>query len=504
MLRVMAWTLAVLMLLTGMSSLTACGDSDEQETASETMTPDTVGQTETGNGTEVDGTEDANTPEDYDGRTAYDDMEKTKFHDELVILTRDELSSDFKIAEDDAGASLLDELLLERNHVIEEDFGVILNVLKGGDFIQVNESVKSQYVAGLDEYDVAIGQKFSFTSCVVNNYLMDMKQISTLSLDEVWWDQVCNDDLSIRGKTFVATGDIQPSAMLISSCFVFNKRMMRDLGQTEPYDLVREYKWTLDTFNEYTAGVTMDVNGDGEIDGTLDRFGLTSWLMDAPYSMFYAAGGMLIGVDENNEPVLQFETADVVDRYEKIFRSLIEQDAYFLLGDDQYNTPCECFVNGHALFLDGTLSKVKDNLTRMSDDYGIVPLPMYDEMQKEYKSFVNGATGFIMIIATEKKAEYVGTVLDAMARYNYQEVSPKLFEVVSKLQSVRDEESSEMVEYIIRNRVYDLAYYLNLDISNVVMFQLVNKQPEITSALKMAEKSANKALNRIIKGVGKD
>lgn len=279
--------------------------------------------------------------------------------------------------------------------------------------------------------------------------------------------------------------------------------MMKNLGQTEPYDLVREYKWTLDTFNEYTAGVTMDVNGDGEIDGVSDRFGLTSWLMDAPYSMFYAAGGMLTAVDENNEPVLQYEMADVVDRYEKIFRSLIEQDAYFLLGDDQYNTPCECFVNGNALFLDGTLSKVKENLIQMSDDYGIVPLPMYDEMQKEYKSFVNGATGFIMIIATEKKADYVGTVLDAMARYNYQAVSPKLFEVVSKLQSVRDEDSSEMVEYIIRNRVYDLAYYLHLDISNVVMFQLVNKQPEITSALKTAEKSATKALKRIIKNVGK-
>lgn len=441
-------------------------------------------------------------PEDYSKRTAYDDMTKTSFGGkEFIILARDELIGDFKMDEDDDDPSLLDDMLITRNSVIETDLGVTLNVIKGGDYINVNETVKTQYISGLDDYDIAIGHKYTFSTCVVNNYLMDLGQIDAMSLDQEWWDQGCTENLTIQGKTYVASGDIQPSAMLVSSCFIFNKRMMKDLGQTEPYDLVRQYKWTLDAFNEYTADITTDMNGDGEMDYDKDRFGLSSWMMDIPFSMFYGAGGMLAAFDESGKPILSYENNDVINRYEKIYRGIIEQNAYFVTDPTLYETSYECFAGGHALFYDSTLKKVQNFLSAMTDDYGIVPVPMYDEMQKEYKSFVNGATGFIMIIATEADAEYVGTVLEAMARYNYQCVSPNLFEVISKLQSVRDEDSSEMVEYIIRNRVYDLAYFFDLEISNVVLNQLKEKRPEITSTLKSANKTSSKALNKILKGL---
>lgn len=494
--RLMALVLATLMLLSMTVFATACDDGSEKESGTAAATEEKA--TADGDATGGDGE-----AEDYSKRTAYDDMAKTKYQKEFVILTRDELSNDFKMDEDDNEPSLLDELLIERNNVIEQDFAVTLDIQMGGDYTAVNETVHTQYMSGLDDYDVAIGQKYTFTTCVVNNYLMDLNTVSAMSLDEAWWDQGCNKNLAIQGKNYVASGDIQPSAMLISSCFAFNKKMMNELGKEEPYDLVREYKWTLDVFNDYTTDITNDMNGDGEMDYDADRYGLSSWMMDIPFSVFYGAGGMLAALDEDGKPVLEYEQVDIVDRYEKIFRGIIRQNAYFVTDPTLYETSYECFAGGHALFYDTTLNKIKNFLSEMDDDYGVVPVPMYDEMQKEYKSFVNGATGFIMINATEKVPEYVGTILDAMARYNYQYVSPKLFEVISKLQSVRDEDSSEMVEYIIRNRVYDLAYFFDLDISNVVLNQLKDGKEEITSALKAANKSSSKTLTKILKNMNK-
>lgn len=495
--RLMALVLATLMLLSMTVFATACADGSEKESGTKAATEE---KATAGDGEATDGDGEA---EDYSKRTAYDDMAKTKYQKEFVILTRDDLSNDFKMDEDDNEPSLLDELLIERNNVVEQDFAITLDIQLGGDYNAVNETVHTQYMSGLDDYDVAIGQKYTFTTCVVNNYLMDLNTVSAMSLDEAWWDQGCNKNLTIQGKNYVASGDIQPSAMLISSCFAFNKKMMNELGKEEPYDLVREYKWTLDVFNDYTTDITNDMNGDGEMDYDADRYGLSSWMMDIPFSVFYGAGGMLAALDEDGKPVLEYEQADIVDRYEKIFRGIIRQNAYFVTDLTLYETSYECFAGGHALFYDTTLNKIKNFLSEMDDDYGVVPVPMYDEMQKEYKSFVNGATGFIMINATEKDAEYVGTILDAMARYNYQNVSPKLFEVISKLQSVRDEDSSEMVEYIIRNRVYDLAYFFDLDISNVVLNQLKEGKEEITSALKAANKSSSKTLTKILKSMNK-
>lgn len=266
---------------------------------------------------------------------------------------------------------------------------------------------------------------------------------------------------------------------------------------------MREGKWTLDEFNAMTKDVTVDVDGDGVIDYKKDRYGLSSWMMDVPFTMFYGAGGMFGSVAEDGTPEMSFEDEDVINRYEKIYRALIEQNAYFVTDLSQYETSYEMFAAGHALFYDTSLNKVRNFLADMSDDYGIVPVPKYDTNQKEYLSFVNGSTGFVMMVSTEKDPEYVGAILEAMARYNYENVSTKMFEIVTKLQSVRDQDSSEMVEYIIRNRVFDSAYFFDLAVSNVVLEQLKTGKPEISAQLTSAKKTSKTELRGILRKMSK-
>ena len=239
------------------------------------------------------------------------------------------------------------------------------------------------------------------------------------------------------------------------------------------------------------------------IDYKKDRYGLSSWMMDVPFTMFYGAGGMFGSVAEDGTPEMSFEDEDVINRYEKIYRALIEQNAYFVTDLNQYETSYEMFAAGHALFYDTSLNKVRSFLADMSDDYGIVPVPKYDTNQKEYLSFVNGSTGFVMMVSTEKDPEYVGAILEAMARYNYENVSTKMFEIVTKLQSVRDQDSSEMVEYIIRNRVFDSAYFFDLAVSNVVLEQLKTGKPEISAQLTSAKKTSKTELRGILRKMSK-
>ena len=150
------------------------------------------------------------------------------------------------------------------------------------------------------------------------------------------------------------------------------------------------------------------------------------------------------------------------------------------------------------MYCDITLSKISSFLADMTDDYGIVPVPKYDESQPEYLSFVNGASPFVMLAQTEKDPEFVGTILEAMAAYNYDNITPKMFEIVTKLQSARDPDSSRMVDYIIRNRVYDFGYFIELDITNSVMNGLSNKKESIASELKGKARQAEKKLEKLI------
>ena len=90
-----------------------------------------------------------------------------------------------------------------------------------------------------------------------------------------------------------------------------------------------------------------------------------------------------------------------------------------------------------------------------------------------------------------------------MARYNYENVSTKMFEIVTKLQSVRDQDSSEMVEYIIRNRVFDSAYFFDLAVSNVVLEQLKTGKPEISAQLTSTKKTSKTELRGILRKMSK-
>lgn len=504
--RVVAILLALLMLLSTMATLTAC-DTDSNDgggtsKATETETTPAVGDGET---TTEDGSETSGSTTTQRG-TPYSELDKTNKYSgkTLTILSRDELSkTDFELEAEDGASTVLGEMVAERNSVIEADYGVSLNMLYATDYIEVGEIVEQQFMGGLDEYDVAIGHKYSFTSCAAKGYLADLNQISSLDLSGEWWDQGAVKNLALRGKLFLATGDILPTSLMASSCFVFNKNMMANLGKELPYDLVRSGDWTLDAFNELTADVTADLTGEGNLEYDEDRFGFTTWMMDVPFSTFYGAGGMFVKIDENGEPTLDYENEDIVNRYEKIYRAIIEQQAHFVTDPtaELYPTSYECFSSGHALFYDGTLAKVKNFLSDMTQDYGIVPVPKYDSLQENYQAFVNGAAGFVMIIGTEPDQEFVGTMLEAMARYNYENISSNLYNVIVKSQNVRDQESGEMIEYIIYYRVYDLAYFFDLDISNIVLNQLKEAGKITNGTLKSANKTSAKKLKEILKNL---
>lgn len=478
--RWLSGAMASLMLLSSAVAMAACGKTDE-ETPSGTQSVDTKKEEETAR------------PSMYESLTA------EKFNKDFVILNRGDLEGDFYVKSyggDDV--SLLDQTIYERNSVIERDYGVTFKYESMDDYNNINTAVMQQVNGGLDEYDIAIGHKYSCTSLAQNNYLLNLNSIDTLQLENVWWDAACRENLTVNGKTYTMVGDILPSSMRLSSCFVFNKKMMKDMNKTEPYQMVRDGSWTLDTFNAMTAEVTQDSNGDGKMSYTDDIYGLTTWAYDAPYSMFYGAGGKFVSFNQDGTPELNYDSEHVMDIYAKLYMATIELGAYQVTDVSLYETNYDVFRAGRALFCDITLGKITSFLSDMEQDYGIVPVPKYDEFQNSYLSFVNGSTGFIMVANTKKNADFVGTVLDAMSAYNYDKVTPNMFEIITKLQAARDPDSSEMVDYICRNRIFDFAYFYDVPLANVVREQLTNERAEISSVMKAAERSSKTTMKKIL------
>ena len=439
--------------------------------------------------------------------SAYEKVTKDDWNGRaFTILCRSESKNtylrDFLVEELGAkGNTLLDDSIYERNRVVSNDLHITIEPIAYGTYSDVNQAILTQSSSGTDDYDAIVGHLYTYTGCAVNKTLWNLAELETLDMSAAWWDTECVTNLSAYGYTPLLCGDIVPGSMTQSACLAFNKKLMKDMKKDEPYDAVRAGTWTLDMLNEVTADVTSDLNGDGKIVPEDDMFGIAANAIDTFFSMYYGCGTRFIEVDADGVPEVSFDHDKAIDVYDTMYQGLITQQAFCLTNQTIKHT--DVFIAGRALYLDNKLLGMSRLSAEMSDDYGIVPEPKYDEGQEDYCAFINGDTPLVGIISSETTPEFSGAVLEAMGAYNYTNITPLLFEIVTKSRNARDPESAEMVDVIISHRVFDFAYFYDTDLGWLVYDNLKAGKPSISSAMKTAERSTVNQLKKIVKEMAK-
>ena len=134
----------------------------------------------------------------------------------------------------------------------------------------------------------------------------------------------------------------------------------------------------------------------------------------------------------------------------------------------------------------------------MEDEFGILPMPKFDESQLNYIAHVNGAAGFVVIPSNAENIERTGMLVEALAVSAYEMITPSLYEVIVKTKNVTDVESAEMVDMIIRNRVFDAYYMYGLSGFDFVKTQLNKRTNNIASTLEKSSVRAEKDLQKIV------
>ncbi len=421
------------------------------------------------------------------------------------VLLPDGMDSDV-YTEDHETSEPVHDAVFKRNKTIEDMYGIKLIVMKD-DLGAVNNRIRMSVKAGTDDYDLCYTQMVSGASLAQSNCVLPFEKLPYVDLSKPWWDKDIGNGFSIRNNLMMVNGDLSPSGFAATSAMYFNKTMFDKRDLEYPYRLVKDGKWTLDKLYEYTKDATADVDGDGKIsaDGKDDVFGFSTWYLDAPYSLYYAAGGMLVFKDADDVPYYDPNVERDTKIYGKIYDIIITNNAYFETSLPKFPNVSKLFFDGRALFLDAKLDTAEE-LREMDDDYGIIPVPKLDEFQDEYKSFVNGAANMICVPVTVKPAdrEYVSVIIEDMAAEAYKTVTPVLYETYLKRKVTRDAESAEMIDYIVRNRVFDMAYVnINESIGSYVRDLLVKKSTDVSSTLKKYKNSAKKKIEGIVKAFDK-
>ncbi len=322
-------------------------------------------------------------------------------------------------------------------------------------------SITQKFInSGDDAYDVVYARMFDVTSLLTGGYFLNLKNLEYVDFTKPWWDHNSVESLSVLGKLYLAASDINIIDKDATAALAFNKQYATDNQFPDLYALVNDGAWTMDKMMSLYKGKSRDLNGDGQIDVENDIYAFLG-KHDVTGSFFLGGGGTFVSKDENDVPYLSFSSERNYNVAEKIFEIIYDSDNYYnqhtmqkTIDDNAFE---QYFVNGHGIFFWMRL----DNVTSMrasETEFGILPIPKYDEAQKRYYSMVSIHTaGLITVPKTATDPSRTGFILEALSAESKYTLIPAYIEVALKGKYVRDNESEGMLDLIFDTRTYDLG-----------------------------------------------
>jgi len=354
----------------------------------------------------------------------------------------------------------INDAVYERNAKLKEDLGITissqLDTAAG-----LLATAKSNIQAELDSYDLYLPTMSDAVSLATSNMLVNLYDVPNLDITKFWWDQAVVRDLTIDGRLYFTTGEI--GIMDDDLCYViaFNKQFLKEFGmEVDPYQLVKDKKWTLNKFSELTKGFNDDLDGNGEMTSE-DQWGFITFINSS--TVFYQASGERMVSRDGDGFVFSMQT----DRASAVVEDVLE----FMNGEgfwrtdkmDRTRSTTQAFMDGDVAFRTLVLSTVRE-FRGMEMDFGVLPYPLYDEDQTQYYTPTSSYMYLpgVCIPNCASDLERTGVIIETMAYYSHLYLTPAYYDVVLEGLVTRDEESEDMLDIIFANKIYDIGYIFNL------------------------------------------
>jgi hypothetical protein len=284
-----------------------------------------------------------------------------------------------------------------------------------------------------------------------SNYCVPFSEIPYVDMDKPWWDQGSRRDLSIAKQNFLMASDISIGDNDNTWLIYFDKRLIQDLGLEMPYTLVNDGKWTFDKMREMMKSAEFDVDGDGKISMANDRYGFLTHGENYA-GMWIAAGQRLITKNADDMPEIAFGNEKFASAWQKIVEIMNDRSC----NNNNIEFISTGLANGQTLFGTEILKFVR-NYRENEREFGIIPIPKYDEAQENYYTYVAISAPLLIVPVSAPDLERTGIIVEAMAAEGHRTILPAYYEVALKTKYSRDEESVRMLDLIFDGVVYDFG-----------------------------------------------
>ena len=421
--------------------------------------------------------------------------------EDFTVLAREDFYYDEWYTEN--RTEVLEDAVYQRNLAFEEFCNLKLNVVPVPT-ADMSSAVKKDVQAGTGEYHLLQNHMIHTSALASDGNLISFTTLDGMDLTAPWWDQGTA-SFMIADKIYFMNGAINYSDEATTYVMLFNKAMAKD-EDIDPYELVYNNEWTLDTFASLIKDVSADTSGDGKFD-VEDTYGfVATW--ETGSTFFFASDLRYIVCEEGEDPYLALDASGMdkaTTLLDKLLNIYYANNATFSSPPGKEDQGKSIFVGGRGLFYSEVVMYIVSLGKEMETDFGVLPAPKYNEKQEDYITWTNAICSTSSISKAVKNIERMGPTLEALAIISYQRVTPAYYDTVLQRKSVRDEESQGMLDIIFKTRTYDLCmYYAEIGLEPLFKTCVNGNKNNFASQYSKKEKSVNKTISKLITKFEKD
>ena len=384
------------------------------------------------------------------------------------------------------------DALHDRDAAVTERLGINIEYIGIQERGEVTSTVQQAILAGDESYNLVMNSlSAGMNTLASGGLLLDLKTLPYLSLDSELWNKSMPENMSFNNKLFFTTGPMSLAYYHTPIAMMMNLRLADEYKVGNIYDIVKSGKWTADKLYGYVKDVSRDLNNDGNMDEN-DFYGL---IVDGTF------GNVLFnstGIQSVKDNKLNLDSVQAIDAIDKLSNMFGDRDVVF---NDQGGTgvAVPTFKNGNGLFMNYTMLGI--SLMRdMKDNFAIIPTPKYDESQDGYNTICNtwlaSGIGVPMVCSDYERT---GLVMETLAYYSNEYLTPAVYEVTLKGKVARDDDSSIMLDLIYRDTYFDMVTVFNFaDTSTMLRDAVLGETENFASSYASVKASAQAELDKIL------
>jgi len=387
------------------------------------------------------------------------------------------------IAPGEENGEPLNDAAYRRAQKISEEYNVKLEHINNEDTNAAYAQLASVIAAGDNEYDIVIMRGHSIANMITSGMLCDLDTVPNLNLDAPYYDQSSLASLALSGKHYAMLSNLTTLSYHSLLCAYFNKQLAEDYSIPDIYETVSDGKWTLDFMLKNGKIHASDVNNDGSYTAE-DQYAFT-YIVDNRDGLATSSGITFAEISKDGGISLTYNNGKSVEKLITILEKLSDKALSFDVharSNEVNKDEVGMFMNRQSLFHLSVINHAPQ-FRDMKDDFGIIPMPKYDEAQADYYTPVTFKPVAVTTIpVTNSRLAETGIIMEAMSYMGYTELYDTFYDTLLKGKIARDAQSQEMLDLVFSSTRLDTGLAFNLgDMLNGVRNLFVNSDTGVTS-----------------------